>query len=126
MLPHEPETIEQMKARFPAAIAEPVDIDEVIEGTAPTPGKDRKHVFDFEDGMRVIISIDVSSEERFLHLSASGDEAYADTLGSEGLDGFLEDILLRFSAIIGRAPKGPLKSYLTSTGVLHILFKGEV
>jgi hypothetical protein len=75
MLPHEPESVESMLARFPKAL-EPVYATEAIrEGRMPRPGQVRAHVFDFEDGVRMIASMDldegINGPDPFLHLSFS-------------------------------------------------------
>jgi len=125
MLPVEIETLEQMKVRFPAAIAEPVDVDAVARGEGLPPLHKRKHVFDFPDGMRMVASIDMVCRDVFFHVSVSGSDAYARTIKDEGLEGLYEDTLLRLSAMLGHAPENPLKAFLTDQGVLHLMFLKE-
>ena len=54
MLPFEPESVESMKARYPAAVADDA-ICRVIDGkvVGKRPGEQRRHVFDFADGLRL-------------------------------------------------------------------------
>ncbi len=56
MLPFEPESLCAAKARLPAALEPLLTRAQLLAGTAPRIGLDRRHVFDFEDGMRVIVS----------------------------------------------------------------------
>lgn len=52
-VPFETETLDAAQERFSASIAE------LYDGTeSPRPGEQRKHVFDFEDGLRLIVSRD--------------------------------------------------------------------
>jgi hypothetical protein len=123
MLPIEPEPLEKMIARFPLAIAEPVDAIAVRDGKRIAPSSDRKHVFDFEDGMRLAVSIDRVVDKKFLHVSASGTEDYTKSIKDEGFEGLLEDVLLRLSAFLGKPPGDNLQARLTKAGVLHIMFE---
>jgi len=125
MLPHEPETMAKMKVRFSAAIAETIDVDAVNAGKVEAPSKQRKHVFDFQDGMRLIFSIDKTDGIRFVHTSASGSESYFKTLVGENIfNGFVEDALLRMAALLGKSPNN-VAAYLSGRGVLHLVFKEE-
>lgn len=70
MLPHEPETIEEMRARYPAAVADIYDVESL--GTVRPPGMQRRHVFDYTDGLRLIVSTDRLSDGQVVsHFSAS-------------------------------------------------------
>lgn len=71
MIPFQPESDESLRARYHKAVEKPWSIDP--KGPTPTdgPGKHREHIFDFEDGMRLIISIDKGPEDELLHFSAS-------------------------------------------------------
>ena len=69
MLPFQKEPLEKLKARFPKAI-EKVWI--VNDPMIDRPGLHREHLFDFESGMRLLISKDkLVNEEPELHVSAS-------------------------------------------------------
>ena len=122
MLPVEVQTLEQMRARFHLAVDEPVVTSEVEEGLRPAPSRDRRHVFDFKDGMRLVVSVDRVIDQDYLHASASGDEHYGDTVKGEGLEGMVEDVLLRLCAFMGRQPGESIQAF-TTNGVLHIIFE---
>lgn len=122
MLPIKPETMQQMKARFGKAIAEPVDAEAVIKGVTSAPSSNRDHVFDFEDGMRLCVSVDRVLDTEFLHVSASGSDEYQQTIKGEGIKGMMEDVFLRLAAMWGRQPKQP-SGVRMSNGVLHMMFE---
>lgn len=56
MMPFEPQQFEEVKARFPVALMSTYDCRSGIP--SPTPGELRAHVFDFTDGLRLIVSRD--------------------------------------------------------------------
>lgn len=68
----EPEDLAVIKARVPQALAQRFDILAVLEGKCLRPGQQRQNVFDFPDGMRMILSIDcLSAQSTMLHASFS-------------------------------------------------------
>lgn len=69
MLKFEAEPLEQLKARFPKAL---VKIWQVTNPMPDRPGLHRTNVFDFESGMRLLISMDMIVFARpEIHVSAS-------------------------------------------------------
>ena len=75
MLPFRPEPIEKLKARYPAALRKVFDCTKGVP--RPRPGELYSQVFDFGDGIRLIVSRDRESEsDIYLHLSASFVEGY--------------------------------------------------
>ena len=123
MLDYDPQPLGKMKARFLQAVEFPVDSEAVLSGRRLPPSSERKHVFDFEDGMRIIVSIDKMDNRYFMHCSASGTKEYADTIKSDGLPGMIEDILLRLAAMSGGPPGNNIQSMMTERGVMHIMFE---
>jgi len=65
-IPYESESTESLKARVAEALKEPY-----IVGERPRPGEQRKHVFDFEDGLRLIVSREQAGLTVVMHISAS-------------------------------------------------------
>jgi hypothetical protein len=68
-LPFEPEERERLLARFANALTPVVD-----SNRPPAPGElplceDRRHVFDFPEGIRMIASVDRDHDVKCLHLS---------------------------------------------------------
>jgi len=73
MLPFEPERLESMRARLPAALSVVYEAGAVSLG-GQRPGELRQHVFDFEDGVRCVFSLDRDGPITFLHMSFSCQE----------------------------------------------------
>jgi hypothetical protein len=73
MIPFEPEPIAAMQARYPAAVAELLTRAMVTGPDAYQPGALRRHVFDHEDGLRLIVSRENFYPEwgEIIHVSAS-------------------------------------------------------
>jgi hypothetical protein len=74
-LPHEPQSLKQLQARFFFALSITYDTTDVISKNINFGiGQNRQHVFDCEDGLRIILSRE--REPRglvFIHVSASWD-----------------------------------------------------
>ena len=67
----QPEKSEQLKERFNKVISRVFDIEKMMNGEGQRPGELRDHVFDFEDGIRLIASMDKVDGHIFLHVSGS-------------------------------------------------------
>ena len=67
-VPIKPEPVEALRARYAEAVAAVVDEESIRLGLAVPPSSKRQHVFDFEDGVRLIVSQD---KPGILHISAS-------------------------------------------------------
>jgi len=83
MLPNEPRPVAELKARYRAALAHTYDQRAVVEGGCIRPGEVRANVFDFDDGLRLIVSRERDATGRvWLHYSASfpGDCRIADEI----------------------------------------------
>jgi hypothetical protein len=122
MVPFEPQTLDELKARFHEAVSGVVDTDEIRRGLRPPPSREPKHVFDFDDGLRLIVSVDRVMDEEFLHVSASSNDDYKKTIKDEGLSGLVEDVLLRLSAMMGRQPSEKINAFMSDGDVLHMIF----
>lgn len=74
MLPFQPENIESIRRRLPKVLGRRFDVEKVAEGKGVRPGELREHVFDFEDKVRCIISLDqLGKDAPVLHVSCSSD-----------------------------------------------------
>jgi len=76
-LPFEPEPEITLKARFPEALRKVYNAQNVLDDPDTRASARREHVFDFFDGMRLIVSRDTDGQRTFLHASASMTEAGA-------------------------------------------------
>lgn len=57
-VPLNPEPIDALRRRFPAAIAEVIAHEDIFSGRRPAPSGEPAHVFDTEDGLRLIVSME--------------------------------------------------------------------
>ena len=109
-LPVKIETVEEMKARFKAAFDTIFEGEDVAAGVADYPGESRTHVFDFEDGLRMIASKDRVAGKIYFHLSGSSFKApvaYKDmceVLASRFICLWGEPIVIRFNSCV--SPNG--------------------
>jgi hypothetical protein len=72
MLPNQPEKLEDMRKRLPAALSCVYNAEDIERGVGQRPGEKRQHVFDFEDGIRCIASLDRQPDGHiYLHMSFS-------------------------------------------------------
>jgi hypothetical protein len=56
--PFQPENLDAMRARWAYALSPVYDFKKCISGEQTPPGLERKHLFDFEDGVRMIVSLE--------------------------------------------------------------------
>ena len=67
-----PQPLAELQARYPKAVEDIYDQDSIVLGVAKPPSSNHKHIFECEDGWRLIVSRERSVKgELFLHLSAS-------------------------------------------------------
>lgn len=66
-----PEPVDRLIARFHEALEPTYDPQDFIDRKVPRPGQQRKHVFDFEDGVRCIASHEMHNGRKVLHLAFS-------------------------------------------------------
>ena len=70
--PFQPQPIDLLRARYAAAIRPLIVAQRVMEGREPPPGSKPEHVFDFEDGLKLIVSRELlPSGNVVVHFSAS-------------------------------------------------------
>jgi len=73
--PFKPEPIESLRARYPESVKKSYNTKAIEMGLSKRPGDQPQHIFDCEDGLRLIISRDDGQ----IHFSASlepGTELY--------------------------------------------------
>jgi hypothetical protein len=81
MIPFNRQPTEQLKSRYQEAIKSSYDAAAVTHGQAERPGTKPQHVFDFENGIRLIISRDHYKGKEVIHISGSFDSgAYSGSL----------------------------------------------
>jgi hypothetical protein len=62
------EPLRKMRERYPKALEDVYDAESINLGVMAPPGDQRKHVFDFHDGIRIVVSRDSLLDGRFLHV----------------------------------------------------------
>lgn len=77
MIPFEPEPIDEARDRFPVALETTYEAWRAASPEWNVPGEKRENIFDFDDGLRLIVSRDIlyPFEEPVIHVSASLYEA---------------------------------------------------
>ena len=125
MLPFAPEPLAALQARYAAAVATLVDTTRVVQGLVPAPSGDRRHVFDWPDGLRLMVSRERMPDGRCgVHISASldwGSDLY-DAVVAGALDrvGLLALVVRRWSALAGSARTLELLGF-SERGVPHLM-----
>lgn len=57
-VPVEPQPLDVLKARYPAAVRELIVQMDIVAGKRDAPSGEPAHVFDTEDGLRLIVSLE--------------------------------------------------------------------
>ena len=125
MLPFTPEPLAALQARYGAAVATLVDTTRVVQGLVPAPSGDRRHVFDWPDGLRLMVSRERMPDGRCgVHISASldwGSDLY-DAVVAGALDrvGLLALVVRRWSTLAGSTRTLDLLGF-SERGVPHLM-----
>lgn len=138
LIPPAPQSIEALRKRLPAILAmPPYDSKAIIAGTVQRPGADPKHRFDFEDGRRLIISVDrMSNNLVLLHISGSHHgpsfskveavewrDIFRNGMTPKALAKYYRDFLTHFGYLLDRSPPLPMRKLMTpGMGVAHLLW----
>jgi len=120
-LPFQKESLQDLNARFPAALKQMFYVEKMTEAGADRPGNHRENVFDFTDNTRLIISIDCYNDFIYLHVSGSNKDMKS---GPELFELMISKIVLLKIAesSLGILPK-KASIHITKTGVFHVLYE---
>ena len=122
MIDFEPEIESQLKGRYFEAVAKIYDAVEISKDPETRPGKLRKHVFDFFDGCRMIVSKErMPNGKVVLHFSASFQEGYG--CGDDSLQGMLGVVLDKAQELRGESFKGNVSCVLASGSIIHLIYE---
>jgi|SRR6185437_3445837 len=116
MKPFTPEPIDQLRARFDAALQEVYHVEFLARMPEERPGLKPPHVFDHHadgHGWRLIVSVDQYAGRPYLHVSYSGCCGTGEA-----------EALAAFTAVYNRP--GVLRiyrSFVSSGGVRHLFFE---
>jgi len=120
--------MEEAQRRWKDALTPLVDVEKVkaallTDGlrTIYMPGEHRRHVFDLEDGLRVIVSRDSLNKEQYLHVSFSCSRGFVERNG-----GPLNAVFAAVGIVkkLGGADTDKAPDIeLSSQGAYHLLWK---
>lgn len=125
MLDHEPQSLEELRARYPAALEYLYIVDPLVRDPEAIirPGECRANVFDFADGTRLIVSRERFRNQIVLHVSASA--APSSPIYAEIRDGrlsraqFCEYALTGYRAISGDPEPLKFTGFSETMGIPH-------
>ena len=123
MLPFEPEPGFQLEQRYKDAVEK---IYPLAEMDGPDrPSLNRKHVFDFQDGLRLIISREkYDNGEIVLHWSASVDEKHLKEDEFADLSQFMKFVMEHMAELWGYVKvDGRVLVKSTDKGIFHFFLK---
>lgn len=136
MHPFNPQPVDQLRARFPAAIRTVYDWSSgvrhsigsqfagLVNPVSYKGGPPSENVFDFSDGLRLVITMDKKGQEVFLHVSARAQlntEAMRQfsLTGREGQARFKHMVEQRYKEISGDRLSFVFDGLVDSTGAAH-------
>lgn len=114
-LPFQPEPIGQLAARFNKALENVFDVELLGNNR---PGMHRENVFDFEDGLRMIISVDEYLDNRYLHLSGSIQVKQPQTINNMDI---LQMMIAKMLLLNGKSFSGVGNTTVSAGGVVHLV-----
>jgi len=136
MQPFNPQPVDQLRAKFPAAIRIVYDwtarvrhsmspqLGDLVNPVSYKEGPPSENVFDFPDGLRLIITMDKEGPEVFLHISA-GAQPNTKVMrqfmftGREGQARFKYMVQQRYKEISGDRLPFVFDGFSRPTGVAH-------
>lgn len=133
-IPRRPESMASLKARYPLALEYVYDAFQIAEHNAIRPAEVAANVFDFEDGLRLIISRESYPGDNrvFLHFSASFQtetpihERCKSVAAEHGSAAMLTDFMIaaadRFAELSGDT-RQPTTIFVTRGGIPHWLIE---
>lgn len=114
MLPFEPELEAEIMARFPAALAEVQDARAIERDPRLRPSLNRRHVFDFANGIRLCASRDAIDGHIVTHFSFSLSNHFVSIWTAGRLVTWISDLSRRLGQT--RRPDSVIRS---AKGVIH-------
>lgn len=122
MIPFSPKSMNLNRARYKAALRDWYSAEKCAAGQQERPGNKAKHVFDFEDGIRLIISRDRNNGKEYIHVSGSGTDEY---MSDKGLFDAKRDMENKFRELCQK--NVPMKFIVLSEGgIPHWIIELEI
>lgn len=112
----EPEPAEKMAKRFETALKRVYDVDLIAQEESDRPGEHRENVFDFKDGIRIIVSLEIHDGVRFVHISGSSQNPMS-------VQDLSKRILGKIITISKMNISGVVNAWVANTGIIHFLFR---
>jgi hypothetical protein len=123
MIPYNPQTVEELSKRFLQAIEKLYNQLNIAEGIEPRPGKFPEHVFDFGDGIRLIISREeIATGDQVLHISGSANKDG----GRLTLDEYLLQHIVEHFALISGIKDALILIGITPAQVAHFYLEDKM
>lgn len=120
-LPFESEPLEALQGRFAQALTPVYQVEDLLKKRSSETGRvgqQRKHVFDFEHGIRLILSVEhLPPSQPYLHASFSGIPP-ASIKSEPELMAYLHQTLMELAK--GRLPVAQIQT--TPGGVYHFFY----
>ena len=121
-LPFKPESDSDLKKRIPAALTPLIDPEHCL-ATGQYPSSNRRHVLDFEDGMRLIVSRDsvkIGGANQAVHVSGSIEpESPLHSFLPRGINAYpqlCKTIAARIEAMLDMKNVSTIPTVITPTG----------
>lgn len=105
----------KQQERYKEAIREPYSVAKVLKEQETRPGNKPKHVFDFEDGIRLIISRDYHKDSEYIHFSGSVSDTHFKGIVGKNI---LDMMLRKFKDLTGYEGQ-PQFGGITPGGIPH-------
>jgi len=122
MIPFSPEPVDSLKDRFCDSVIDLYNTDDIKAGKIKAPSKKKEHVFDFEDGIRLIVSRELYNGKEFIHMSGS----FSGNLIPElKLKDGLSLLVDKYRALSGDDKGNAMQYYVTEAGVLHLIYDNK-
>ena len=127
MLAFQAEKVEQLKGRLPEALVQAWDPDTMTDKMEDRPGLNRTNIFDFEDGIRLIISKDQIDGKLFLHISGSIHQTCECGLEVKSVSGkwMLEQMVEHIQSLLSLKQDANGEAMASDGGIIHLLFSWE-
>jgi len=121
MLSFESETVKELKARYSEAMTKIYNPDIIIADNNESPGNNRKNVFDFEDGVRIVASRDKFDNIYLTHYSMSFNPDIFNTSTLENSQQVMKCALSHINSI---RPEATIGNVMTrgGNGVVHLFY----
>ena len=118
MLPFQPEPEIVLKARYDNATRKKWNVNRIAEDNGERPGVLREHVFDFYDGLRLIVSCDTDGVHTYTHYSAS---MYS-VNNFDDMNRYVSFVVEHVNSLRSTVLEGMCRVFGTAKGIVHLMY----